>query len=212
MSPKIVDKDLKKKEIALAALDVFAQEGFETASIRQVAEAAGIGKGTVYEYFASKEELVHAALLAWMESLAASIAGTYAEIDDPEARLRAFVRSGMETFLADGRSMRLFLRMVQLLLTEEAFFRSHALIQEMTAGFREEGKAILLDGVTRGIFAPQSAEAIEKTAINLLAYMDGIGLHYAMNPDYFDLYEQVDAYLDSLVEGLKAVPTAAEDA
>ena len=36
MSPKIVDKQQRKKELALAALNVFAERGFESASISQI--------------------------------------------------------------------------------------------------------------------------------------------------------------------------------
>ena len=64
MSPKLVDKEQRKQEIALVALDLFAEKGIEAASISEVAKAAGIGKGTVYEYFASKEELIVSAFMA----------------------------------------------------------------------------------------------------------------------------------------------------
>lgn len=56
--PKIVDKAGKKREIALAALEVFAEYGLQNTSVDQVAKAAGIGKGTVYLYFSNKEEIV----------------------------------------------------------------------------------------------------------------------------------------------------------
>lgn len=56
--PKIVDKNQKKREIALAALDVFAKHGLHKATVDQLAKAAGIGKGTIYLYFQNKEEIV----------------------------------------------------------------------------------------------------------------------------------------------------------
>lgn len=52
--------DLKKKrkeEIILAARKVFFENGFERSKMEDIANKAGIGKGTIYGYFSSKEEL-----------------------------------------------------------------------------------------------------------------------------------------------------------
>jgi AcrR family transcriptional regulator len=47
-----------KRELILdTALDLFVQKGYLDTKIIDIANAAGIGKGTIYEYFSSKEEL-----------------------------------------------------------------------------------------------------------------------------------------------------------
>ena len=46
-----------KERILEAALTVFGEKGYHNATIAEIAEEAGIGKGTVYWYFSSKEEL-----------------------------------------------------------------------------------------------------------------------------------------------------------
>ncbi|HEY8694686.1 MAG TPA: TetR/AcrR family transcriptional regulator [Chloroflexota bacterium] len=48
----------REQEILQAARDVFSERGFEKASIDDIAERVGIGKGTVYLHFPSKEELL----------------------------------------------------------------------------------------------------------------------------------------------------------
>ena len=58
MSPKIVDKKEKKDQIVLSAINVFVEKGFEKTTINDIAQAVGIGKGTIYEYFKSKEEII----------------------------------------------------------------------------------------------------------------------------------------------------------
>ena len=52
----------RREEIMEAALRIFYQKGFYPMKMEEVAQAAGIGKGTVYEYFRSKEELMAAAI------------------------------------------------------------------------------------------------------------------------------------------------------
>ena len=50
----------RRKEILKAAAEEFSRHGFEGTRIEAVAKRAGIGKSTVYEYYPSKEELLHA--------------------------------------------------------------------------------------------------------------------------------------------------------
>jgi len=54
----IVDKVQKRQDIALACKDIFVQKGIKDLSVSQLAKAAGIGKGTIYDYFSNKEDIV----------------------------------------------------------------------------------------------------------------------------------------------------------
>ncbi|MBN2693554.1 TetR/AcrR family transcriptional regulator [bacterium] len=73
MSPKIVDKKAKKKIIMKHAIKIFAEKGYFQTKIIDIAKEAGIGKGTIYEYFRSKEEIISEAINmlmhSWMEKL-----------------------------------------------------------------------------------------------------------------------------------------------
>ena len=50
----------KKKQIINAAIQVFAKQGLTKGKIADIAIQAGIGKGTIYEYFKSKDEIFQA--------------------------------------------------------------------------------------------------------------------------------------------------------
>ncbi|MGI9862784.1 TetR/AcrR family transcriptional regulator [Moorella naiadis] len=54
MSRKAGDK---RQQILAAATKIFADQGFHQARIADIAAAAGVGKGTIYEYFPGKKEL-----------------------------------------------------------------------------------------------------------------------------------------------------------
>lgn len=56
--PKIVDKKEKSKAISQAALKVFRQFGYHGTRMADIAQAAGIGKGTLYEYFKDKADIL----------------------------------------------------------------------------------------------------------------------------------------------------------
>ena len=49
----------KRSQILQAAFKLFAQKGFFHTTVEEVAQEAGVGKGTVYGYFASKQEMLH---------------------------------------------------------------------------------------------------------------------------------------------------------
>jgi len=53
-------KSATRKRILQAARRLFASQGFDAATTRDVAEAAGIASGTLFNYFASREALVAA--------------------------------------------------------------------------------------------------------------------------------------------------------
>ena len=54
----IVDKVQKKKDIALSCKELFVNNSIKDLTISQVAKTAGVGKGTIYEYFKNKEDIV----------------------------------------------------------------------------------------------------------------------------------------------------------
>ena len=50
-------KERRRYEIIEAAIKVFGKHGFYQGKVGEIAKEAGIGKGTVYEYFGSKKEI-----------------------------------------------------------------------------------------------------------------------------------------------------------
>lgn len=73
MAARIVNRAVKTGAILRAAAQVFAEQGYQAATVDDIAERAGIGKGTVYEYFRNKQELFFAVFdnyIASMERLA----------------------------------------------------------------------------------------------------------------------------------------------
>jgi TetR/AcrR family transcriptional regulator, repressor of fatR-cypB operon len=52
-----------------AALELFAEETFDGTSMPELAQKAHVGPGTIYRYFASKEELGNAVYLRWKSEM-----------------------------------------------------------------------------------------------------------------------------------------------
>ena len=77
-------REATRARLLTAAAEEFAQAGFERASVDAISLAAGYAKGTIYNYFASKEEL----FLAVVEEASAQAAAASAVPADAPARDR----------------------------------------------------------------------------------------------------------------------------
>ncbi len=209
--PKVVDKEKRKEELALIALDVFAELGFDGASINSIAQAAGVAKGTIYEYFESKEDLIFHAIMAWMHSMENDALPSDIQEISPEEQLRALVRTAVDTFTSDPRSVRLMTSMINLALTNEAFLSRYDIIHESFQGMRRAIRDILLRGISEGSFRPEIAKDADAIATNLFAYLDGIYLHYIVSNRRINMTEHIEFYMDELLRDLKP-QTSGKDA
>jgi AcrR family transcriptional regulator len=54
----IVNKEEKRSNIACSCKEILLQHGIKNLTISQIAKTAGVGKGTIYEYFENKEDIV----------------------------------------------------------------------------------------------------------------------------------------------------------
>ncbi len=59
----------KREDIEIAALALFAERGFHGTSVPDLATAAGVGAGTIYRHFESKEGVVNALFQRWKVQL-----------------------------------------------------------------------------------------------------------------------------------------------
>lgn len=55
--PKIVDHDQYRKELLSKCFDLFAEKGYGSITMRQIADGLGVSTGTLYHYFPSKQAL-----------------------------------------------------------------------------------------------------------------------------------------------------------
>ena len=78
--------ELRRTQILTGAAQVFAEKGFHKATTREIAQAAGVSEGTIYNYFTTKRDLLVAMIgLLAMESLEEII------IDNPPADPKEFL-------------------------------------------------------------------------------------------------------------------------
>jgi AcrR family transcriptional regulator len=82
----VVDVDRNKCQIESAAFGLFTRQGYHGTSVREIAEAAGVSIGNIYNYYSTKEELFHRLVqryAAEMEKLQGKVLGSLGPVFDP---------------------------------------------------------------------------------------------------------------------------------
>ena len=86
----------RRTQILDAAITVFSEKGFHRATIKEIARVAGIADGTIYTYFASKDEV----LLAVLDRLNETTARRQQFVLGDEQDLKAFFRAYLQQRMA----------------------------------------------------------------------------------------------------------------
>lgn len=96
------------EQILSAAVQVFAEQGFRCTEVQQIADLAGVGKGTVYRFYPTKDELFQAAVDDVLQRLTARVDDAVQNVEDPLEHLRAGFKAYMAFFQAHPEAIELF--------------------------------------------------------------------------------------------------------
>ena len=82
------DHDQKRAQILAASARLFAEEGYDRASMTQIARACGISKANIYHYYEGKDALLFDLLDSYLRGLRDRVCGLELSDPDPVVRLR----------------------------------------------------------------------------------------------------------------------------
>lgn len=90
----------RRQEIFRIAAEIFYRKGYDATSTKDIADAAGILKGSLYAHIASKEDILYAVVEEVHTLFERNVAEVEAAGEDPLPRLRSFVRGHMHVALS----------------------------------------------------------------------------------------------------------------
>jgi len=138
-----VKTDEKLEEILEAATQVFSRKDFHEVLIDEIAEAGSIGKGTVYRYFRTKEELYQATIEHGLAKLDKVLCDALPEEGSPTERLARLAREIL-AFYWDKRSL------LMLLYRDERMVRGRqGVLRERHDRLAARVQEVLLEGIER---------------------------------------------------------------
>jgi len=121
-------KSAVRSKIIAAAIELFSRKGIENATVEQIAEAADIGKGTVYNYFETKEDIV-VAFMADLERRVQARLHRLAALTGPlDSILAEFIRLQLQRKKRYHKFVRVFLG--QMFLHTDSFMPYMAEMQK----------------------------------------------------------------------------------
>lgn len=181
-----------QRRLLAAAHATFVRLGYDRATIRDIAQEAGVAQGLLYNYFHSKEDLLREVFRAGARDVAealgaADAAGTPAEqLERVIRRSFAIVRERRDFWLLNY--MLRFQPRTAEWLGEKMMAWADAVRGQLAALLRKVGH--------------RDSAALSRV---LFAAIDGVAQHYALNPDTYPL----DATVDCMVRHFCQPPAEA---
>ena len=188
----IVDKVQKRKDIALTCKTLFVKQGIKNLTISQIAKEAGVGKGTLYDYFKNKEDIVFEILNTLIVEHDARKEQRIAQVDTTKEKIKLF----FEFFYNDEVELReLYKEFISITLSEPNLEMS-AYQAECYETYAAWLKRILQEGVEKG-------EIVEKSLAlsnGLFAFGKGIFITSCVTNKTHNLQQEIDEYIDTLFD------------
>lgn len=179
MSPRTAEqfeeiREEKKHLIMQVALELFANEGFHTTSISQIAKKAGISKGLMYNYFESKKDLLKAIIFHGIDSLTQFFDSNHDGVLTREELLQ-FISQAIKTI----KEHIVYYRLYFSLLVQAPVLKLYE--DELWALFEPMMK-MLYDYFEREGYEDPQAEVFFFQSL-----LDGVGMTYVSDPNNYPI-------------------------
>ena len=194
---KIVDKEQKRREIAISCRDLVFEIGIRKLTVAQAAKTAGIGKGTIYEYFENKDDIVFEIINISIEEYHAEFLQTIQNVETTKEKIFHFFKFVLDDSDENMKHFNGYKEYLSVVLGEEN--------QEMKKYndtchifFKEQLKNIIEEGIKKNELIPQSINFID----GLLVFEKGLVLQ-KMTQEDLDMTTICKMFINNLFDLLE---------
>lgn len=181
----------RRDALILAALDLVGEAGPEAATVRAIADRAGVTPGLIRHYFSSKDELIRAAYRRLMEWLTQDSSVALLQADKgPKAQLVAFVQASLRPPVVDPARLGLWAGFLNALRRDPEMRVIH------DQGYRAYRD--LLEALIAALPRAATAAQCRRDAIACNAVIDGLWLEGSALPEAFAAGELEDIGIASV--------------
>ena len=152
MTKEEVIKEFRVREILEAARRVMARYGMQGTTVDRVAEEAKVAKGTIYLYFQSKDELVHAAVLEGLREMVAETVRSDDPSMPPLDRIRNLIRAQYRIQASNQDFLKTLI--IGNSLDIEVESQAGRDFMRVYAGYLDFVASVLQDAIDRGAIRP----------------------------------------------------------
>jgi AcrR family transcriptional regulator len=187
----IVDKVQKKRDIALSCEALLLSKGIKNLTIAEIAKTAGVGKGTIYEYFNNKDEIVFEIITLIIEQQQIKLADIMAVQKSTKAKLYDFMSLLHQE--SKREHIQLYREFIAISL-QSATPEMLAFSNKCHISFIEIIKALIEVGIERGEIIPQALGLVD----SLMVYATGLVVEAQLVE--MDALTQIEQMLESLFD------------
>lgn len=191
----------KRTLITEAAIEVFADKGYNQARVSDIAKRAGVADGTIYLYFKNKEDLLLSIFEEKMDELLAGLGEAIARTDDPIEQIKAFARFHFQQV----REHRHAAEVLQVELRLSNKFLKEYRPEKLWAYLGVFGQ-IVREGQARGLFRADVDPFVGMWAF--FGSLDELAMQWVLSrkADRFPLEQAAEQVAGIFVRGLLARP------
>ncbi|NYT62515.1 TetR/AcrR family transcriptional regulator [Alcaligenaceae bacterium] len=181
-----------KLRILEAAARQFAQKGYESSSLGDLAESLGVSKAAIYHYFSTKQKIYDVIILNALSGLVNAVYQDVAEQSTPYDRLRAFMTAHARYFEAHYNEFVVMLVGFSGMSVLEMKYEAVRLRDK----YEDLLRSIIEQGVQDGSFAQSTAVTARRGVLSVLSWMarwyspTGTKSAEKIALEYFDLLTQ----------------------
>jgi AcrR family transcriptional regulator len=204
MATELVEQQNEtRRAILSAARSRFLHYGYKKTTIDEIAADAGVGKGTVYLYFPTKEEILHTIAREVKRNITEQMRAISESLGSPEERLRQMLLASVLSVHDAARAASHGIELVDELLRPQLMHCGQA-EREAQMGLVEK---VIREGVAGGDFSVDEGKTSEATVQIFLALVSFYPPY--LNPCHGKpscrngLAAQTNAMIDFLLQGLR---------
>jgi AcrR family transcriptional regulator len=193
MAPK-ADKEQKRREIALSCVDLIHDIGIRKLTVAQVAITAGIGKGTIYEYFENKDDIVFEIINIHIEQYHQEFLKTIKDVKTTREKVMFFFKFVLDDSLENQKHFNGYKEYLSIVLADD-----NSSMKKFNSSCRiffiEQLKKIIEEGINNKELIPESISFVD----GLLVFEKGLAL-LKMTQENFDTNIVCKDFLDNFFE------------
>jgi len=197
MSPRPNVTDERTSQIITAAEDVFTKKGFAEARMDDIAEETGLSKGTLYNYFKSKDDLI----IAILDRIFQREFKAFDEMDLSKMSSTDIINRFVDTIAKD---IKLMLRLMPIAYEFLALAFRNKTVQKALKVYVNRYMNILVPIIENGIASGEFKEVDPKeVAIAMGAVLEGTILIWVYDKTLVDPEVNIRSGMKLLLEGVK---------
>ena len=192
--PKIVDKEQKRKDIAIACSELIHEVGIKKLTVAQCAKTAGVGKGTIYEYFESKEDIIFEIINLHIEEYHIQFIESIKNVKSTKEKIFYFFKFVLDDSLENIKQFNTYREYLSIVLAEDNQNMKGFNIN-CDIFFKTQIEIIIQEGIDNKELKPQAIKFCE----GLLVYEKGLALMKMTNDD-FDTKISTKKFINNLFD------------